>query len=68
MEDGVTEESANLSAITSIKMSFWCFVSSTLRFSMDSLDKYSFWIGYPCFIIYFGHHGHVSSPMFSKEM
>jgi hypothetical protein len=68
MVDGVTEELASLSAITFIKMSYLSFASSTLHFSMDSLDRYSFWIGCPCFIIFFGHHGLASLPMFLKEM
>lgn len=67
MDDGATEELANLSAIISIKMSSLCFVNSTLHFSMDFLDKFSFWIGYRCFITYFGHHGLAFLRMSSKE-
>lgn len=68
MVDGVTEELVNLSVTTSIKMSFWSFVSYTSHFSMDFLDKYFSWIGCRCFIIYFGLPGHASSHMFLKEM
>lgn len=68
MGDGVTEELGNLFVITSTKMSYWYFANSTLRFSMDFLGKYSFWIGFQCFIISFGHPGLASLLMYLKEM
>ncbi len=65
---GATEELDNLFAITSTKMSFWYSANFISLSSMDFLAKYFSWIGYPCFIIYFGHLGLVSLLMSLKEM
>jgi hypothetical protein len=67
MVDGAIEELAYLSAITSIKMSFWCFVNFILRSSMDIQDKSSLLTGFLCFTMHSLLHGHVYSLLYLIE-
>ena len=61
-EDGAIGESVGLSAIISIRTSYWYSLKFSSLWRMVSQDKSSSLIGYRHFIMHFGHLLPVSSP------